>query len=244
MLDANHGQSISFPSSYKCCFRLEVPVWSDADTCTPHRKWPKMPQGSLPWLGLSRRWPRKEPKTDEAVRMEKLTWCRLGTGASHFDEGSSTVPRVPTRSAVITDGNDAARLQNNGSWDPVTCPHSAPVCELLFVLHSMFGLLATGDSLRHCPQAAAQQPGQNGHVLSLALGWTMALLTGRSTIAVAGVFGAGKTSPSSSLPLLWKMRANSILRALWDAKKQRPIQPELPANLLLTIVSMSSQELK
>ena len=31
MLDANYGQSISFPSSYKCCFRLEVPVWSDAD---------------------------------------------------------------------------------------------------------------------------------------------------------------------------------------------------------------------
>ena len=31
MLDANYGQSISFPSTYKCCFRLEVPVWSDAD---------------------------------------------------------------------------------------------------------------------------------------------------------------------------------------------------------------------
>ena len=31
MLDANYGQSISFPSSYKCCFRLEVPVWYDAD---------------------------------------------------------------------------------------------------------------------------------------------------------------------------------------------------------------------
>ena len=31
MLDANYGQSISFPSTYKRCFRLEVPVWSDAE---------------------------------------------------------------------------------------------------------------------------------------------------------------------------------------------------------------------
>ena len=31
LLDSNYGQSISFPSTYKCCFRLEVPVWSDVD---------------------------------------------------------------------------------------------------------------------------------------------------------------------------------------------------------------------
>ena len=31
ILDANYGQCISFVSSYKRCFRLEVPVWYDAD---------------------------------------------------------------------------------------------------------------------------------------------------------------------------------------------------------------------
>ena len=42
----------------------------------------------------------------------------------------------------------------------------------------------------------------NGHILSLAVGWTLALLTGRSTIAVAGVFGAGKTRSLTFL-LAW-----------------------------------------
>ena len=31
VLDANYGQTISFASSYKCCFCLEVPVWYDVD---------------------------------------------------------------------------------------------------------------------------------------------------------------------------------------------------------------------
>ena len=36
MLDANCGQTISFSSSHKCCFRLEVPVWYDVDNeCSP-----------------------------------------------------------------------------------------------------------------------------------------------------------------------------------------------------------------
>ena len=36
ILDANYGQCISFVSSYKRCFRLEVPVWYDVDNeCSP-----------------------------------------------------------------------------------------------------------------------------------------------------------------------------------------------------------------
>ena len=31
ILDANYGQTVSFASTYKCCFRLEVPVWYDVD---------------------------------------------------------------------------------------------------------------------------------------------------------------------------------------------------------------------
>ena len=148
-------------------------------------------------------------------------------------------------------------------------------------LHSMFGLLATGDTLRYCPQAAGFAKDlctaartDNGHILSLTLGWAMALLTGRSTIAVAGVFGAGKTRSltylftwlaiTTNLKIGVGHKENPAGRAItkfltsfplddahkhalcapWDAKKQRPIQPKLPLILLLTTVSMSSQGLK
>ena len=70
----------------------------------------------------------KEPETDEAVPMgaevklarskklsptKKLTWCRLGTGASHFGEGFSTVPRVPMRSEAQATSMRSLQL---GSW--------------------------------------------------------------------------------------------------------------------------------
>ena len=72
--------------------------------------------------------------------------------------------------------------------------HSSPS------LHALFQLLTSGNTMQHCPQAAsfavalgtaARQ--DNGHIVSMASSLALALRSGRSTLAVAGVFGAGKT---------------------------------------------------
>ena len=80
---------------------------------------------------------------------------------------------------------------------------------LLRSLHGLFQLLTTGGTLTYCPQAgefatalstAARE--DNGHIISLAAGLALALKSGRSTLAVAGVFGAGKTRSLTFL-LAW-----------------------------------------
>ena len=80
---------------------------------------------------------------------------------------------------------------------------------LLQSLHALFQLLTTGSTLQHCPQAAgfavalgtaARQ--DNGHIVSMASSLALALRSGRSTLAVAGVFGAGKTRSLTFL-LAW-----------------------------------------
>ena len=74
---------------------------------------------------------------------------------------------------------------------------------------SLFALLITGDAPRHCPSAiglsmklcrAART--DSAHVMSVAFSLAAALQTGRSTLAVAGVFGAGKTRSLTFL-LVW-----------------------------------------
>ena len=71
---------------------------------------------------------------------------------------------------------------------------------LLQSLHALFQLLTSGNTMQYCPQAssfavalgtAARQ--DNGHIVSMAASLALALRAGRSTLAVAGVFGAGKT---------------------------------------------------
>ena len=76
-------------------------------------------------------------------------------------------------------------------------------------LHALFRLLATGSTLTYCPQAVtfAKALGtaaryDNGHIASLASSLALALRSGRSTLAVAGVFGAGKTRSLTFL-LAW-----------------------------------------
>ena len=71
---------------------------------------------------------------------------------------------------------------------------------MLQSLHALFQLLTTGGTLMYCPQASdfAKALGtaarhDNGHIVSLAASLALALRSGRSTLAVAGVFGAGKT---------------------------------------------------
>ena len=78
--------------------------------------------------------------------------------------------------------------------------HLERMIVVLQSLHALFRLLATGDTLTYCPQAAtfAKALGtaarhDNGHIASLASSLALALRSGRSTLAVAGVFGAGKT---------------------------------------------------
>ena len=77
------------------------------------------------------------------------------------------------------------------------------------LLQSLRALLTTGSTLQHCPQAAsfavalgtaARQ--DNGHIVSMASSLALALRSGRSTLAVAGVFGAGKTRSLTFL-LAW-----------------------------------------
>ena len=80
---------------------------------------------------------------------------------------------------------------------------------LLQSLHALFQLLTSGNTMQHCPQAAsfavalgtaARQ--DNGHIVSMAASLALALRAGRSTLAVAGVFGAGKTRSLTFL-LAW-----------------------------------------
>ena len=66
-----------------------------------------------------------------------------------------------------------------------------------------------GGTLMYCPQASdfAKALGtaarhDNGHIVSLAASLALALRSGRSTLAVAGVFGAGKTR-SLTFMLAW-----------------------------------------
>ena len=76
-------------------------------------------------------------------------------------------------------------------------------------LHALFRLLTTGGTLMYCPQAATFAKAlataarhDNGHIASLASSLALALRSGRSTLAVAGVFGAGKTRSLTFL-LAW-----------------------------------------
>ena len=80
---------------------------------------------------------------------------------------------------------------------------------LLQSLHALFQLLTSGNTMQHCPQAAsfavalgtaARQ--DNGHIVSMAASLALALRAGRSTLAVAGVSGAGKTRSLTFL-LAW-----------------------------------------
>ena len=75
---------------------------------------------------------------------------------------------------------------------------------MLQSLQALFQLLTTGGTLMSCPQASdfAKALGtaarhDNGHIVSLASSLALALRSGRSTLAVAGVFGCLLyTSPS------------------------------------------------
>ena len=76
-------------------------------------------------------------------------------------------------------------------------------------LFSLFALLITGDAARYCLSAtvlgmklcrAART--DSAHIMSVALSLAAALQTGRSTLAVAGVFGAEKTRSLTFL-LVW-----------------------------------------
>ena len=80
---------------------------------------------------------------------------------------------------------------------------------LLQSLHALFQLLTTGSTLQHCPQAAGFAVAlgtaarrDNGHIVSMASSLALALRSGRSTLAAAGVFGAGKTRSLTFL-LAW-----------------------------------------
>ena len=110
MLDANYGQSISFPSSYKRCFCLEVPVWSDADDVHSPPEVAQEATGiatlAKSVLPVAEKNPRRmrqctwERKSLQLVRAKKLRPTKknlLGAGRVRalliFNEGSSTVPR-------------------------------------------------------------------------------------------------------------------------------------------------------
>ena len=95
-------------------------------------------------------------------------------------------------------------------------PYAVPVSyqfegaeELVHSLHALFGLLASANTPRYCPQATGfgQQlykaaGTDSAHILSIALSMVSALQSGRSTLAIAGVFGAGKTRSLTFL-LAW-----------------------------------------
>ena len=91
---------------------------------------------------------------------------------------------------------------------PIPCQLECTVV-LLQSLHALFQLLTSGSTMQHCPQAASFAVAlgtaarhDNGHIVSMAASLALALRSGRSTLAVAGVFGAGKTRSLTFL-LAW-----------------------------------------
>ena len=81
--------------------------------------------------------------------------------------------------------------------------------ELMQSLHSLLGLLVTGNTPRYCPQASrfakdlcAAAGTDSAHIISIALTLASAIQSGCSTLAIAGVFGAGKTRSLTFL-LTW-----------------------------------------
>ena len=95
---------------------------------------------------------------------------------------------------------------------PYSCPvsyHFDGAEALQQSLFSLFALLVTGDAPRYCPSATAigmklcvAARTDSAHIMSVALSLAAALQTGQSTLAVAGVFGAGKTRSLTFL-LVW-----------------------------------------
>ena len=95
-------------------------------------------------------------------------------------------------------------------------PYSCPVSyqfdgaeALQQSLYSLFALMITGDAPRHCPSAPALADKlcraartDSAHIMSVAFSLAAALQEGRSTLAVAEVFGAGKTRSLTFL-LVW-----------------------------------------
>ena len=103
---------------------------------------------------------------------------------------------------------------------------------LMQSLQSLFGLLVTGNTPRYCPQAsefgvklciAART--DSARIISIALSLASALQTGRSTLAVAGVFGAGKTRSLTFL-LAWIAITTNL--------KIRVVHKENPAGRAIT----------
>ena len=95
---------------------------------------------------------------------------------------------------------------------------------MLQSLHALFQLLTTGGTLMYCPQAsdfakALAARHDNGHIVSLAASLALALRSGRSTLAVAGVFGAGKTRSLTFL-LAWLALTTHLKIAV--AHKENP----------------------
>ena len=102
--------------------------------------------------------------------------------------------------------------------------------ELLHSLSALFGLLATANTPRYCPQATgfgqqlcAAAATDSAHIMSIALSLVSALQSGRSTLAVAGVFGAGKTRSLTFL-LAWFATLPTCVLAL-PTKRTLPAEP-------------------
>ena len=95
-------------------------------------------------------------------------------------------------------------------------PYQVPVSyqfdgaeELIHSLRALFGLLGSANASRYCPQACgfsrqlcSAANTDSAHILAIALSMVAALQSGRSTLAIAGVFGAGKTRSLTYL-LAW-----------------------------------------
>ena len=88
---------------------------------------------------------------------------------------------------------------------PVSCQFEGAE-ELIHSLHALFGLLATADTpgQQLCTAASTD----SAHILSIALSMVSALQSGRSTLAIAGVLGAGKTRSLTFLLAWFALTAN------------------------------------
>ena len=101
------------------------------------------------------------------------------------------------RVLAIAEAGDTVTADHLLQMASLAAEHKPTTVVLLQSLHALFQLLTTGSTLQHCPQAA-----DNGHIVSMASSPALALRSGRSTLAVAGVFGAGKTRSLTFL-LAW-----------------------------------------
>ena len=148
------------------------------------------------------------PTCDEIVVNSQIQWG-LPPSLQQLEAQTVVLPLLSLAEVGTTVSADHLLQMATMPLEHLTYSQFEGAEELLHSLHALFGLLATADTPQYCPQATgfsrqlcSAAGTDSAHILSIALSMVSALQSGRSSLAIAGVFGAGKTRSLTFL-LAW-----------------------------------------